>query len=93
MDGAGLQLDEIELHFWLTRSVARVMGVSLTQALANGSLSEEGYCEMVARCRLKGCWRSCENWLAAQTDVRAAPPPDCAHASILSELRRRQRPH
>lgn len=90
MDGGGFQVDEIDLHFWLTRSVARVNGVNLTHALADGSLSQNDYAEMVARCRHKGCWRACENWLARQTGITDAPPPYCAHRNILRELRRAQ---
>lgn len=92
MDG-GFCTDETDRHFWLTRSVARVAGVSLARAMANGSLSEDGYAEMIARCQNGGCAASCELWLARQTDWPASPPPFCAHTTILAELLRQQRPH
>jgi len=94
MDG-GFQTDdpeEVDRHFWLTRSVARVAGVNLTRALVTGSLSVADYGDMVAECRARGCRAACEGWLARQADWPAAPPPFCAHARILGELRRRQRP-
>lgn len=90
MDGAGFHIEEIDRHFWLTRSVARVMGINLSWALAHGKLTEDDYAEMVARCQSKGCRRACESWLATQTDIADTPPPDCAHGCILRRLRRAQ---
>ena len=92
MDG-GFGRDDTDRHFWLTRSVARVAGVSLGRAMTSGSLSVDGYGEMVARCQGGGCATMCELWLAAQRDWPAAPPPFCAHVAILAELRQKQRPH
>ncbi|TDE36692.1 DUF6455 family protein [Antarcticimicrobium sediminis] len=85
--------DKTDHHFWLTRSVARVAGVNLNHAIANGSLRVSDYHEMIAECQVRGCRAACETWLAQQTDWPASPPPYCAHARILAELRQMQRPH
>ncbi len=38
-------------HFWLTRSVARAMGLSLSEAMAEDRLSALDYADLVTRCR------------------------------------------
>lgn len=93
MDGGSNALGRIEKHFWLTRSVARVMGVSLSEAMANGTLTETGYAEMVTRCRAGGCEAACQYWLATETGRPARAPAPCANAALLNRLRQAQRPH
>ena len=79
-----------ELHFWLTRSVARVMGVNLSDAIARDQLTPKGYADLVTECR--GCPRvsSCQNWLAEQLDVTRTAPPGCRNSAALEGL---ARPH
>lgn len=81
------KLGQIERHFWLTRSVARMIGVNLSDAMAEGRLSEDGYCNMVTRCRSGGCSSLCERWLACQPGQAEAAPEHCANADILNRLR------
>jgi len=79
--------DSLDRHFWLTRSVARVVGVSPSDAMAEGRLSPEDYATMVAHCRAGACHEACQNWLAAQTDRRPDGPPEyCAIAHWLRRL-------
>lgn len=81
-------LGDPERHFWITRSVARTMGLSLSEEMARGRLSDRDYAQMVTRCR--GCARTqdCEEWLAScQTQARSAPP-GCINAEALNALRR-----
>lgn len=83
-----MDLGDIERHFWLTRSVARAMGVNLSEAMAEQRLSPEEYTEMVTFCRAQGCHAACQRWLAAQTGARPEGPPEyCANADILARLR------
>lgn len=82
-----VKLGEIERHFWLTRSVARMIGVNLSEAMAVGLLTEQDYCDMVTRCRSGGCCAACEAWLARQTGRAEAAPDHCANADILNRLR------
>ena len=82
-----IHLGDPARHFWLTRSVARSMGLSLTTEIATGRLTEKGYADMVTRCR--GCphTASCEAWLAERQALSSSTPPGCRNAATLSELR------
>lgn len=81
-------LEEIEPHFWLTRSVARTVGVSLSQAMAAGALSADDYARMVSRCHDAQCSQRCMKWLGAQNGRAAAPPRFCALLDQLTALPR-----
>jgi hypothetical protein len=74
------------LHFWLTRSVAKVMGISLTEAMAENRLSARDYATMVTACRQCALVENCQYWLSAQTALSASPPPGCVNAEILNSL-------
>lgn len=80
-------LGEPSRHFFLTRSVARVMGVSLGETLRSGRLEPERYADMVTRCRGCALVDACEDWLSAQSRISATPPPGCCNASDLHRLR------
>ena len=73
-------------HFWLTRSVARTMGVNLSEAMAMGQLSATGYAEMVNICRKCPSARLCEEWLGCSRTGPAAAPAHCANAAVLQRL-------
>jgi len=82
-----IPLGEIERHFWLTRSVSRVIGVNLSEAMAEKRLGPEEYTSMVTHCRAAGCHEACQRWLAAQTGTHPVGPPEyCAHADLLARL-------
>ncbi len=87
MDGTRVTLGDIERHFWLTRSVARCMGVNLSEAMSDGRLSPEEYAEMVTRCRASGCHLQCQEWLAGQLEQAEAAPEHCPNAAIYNRLR------
>uniref|UniRef100_UPI003561947E DUF6455 family protein n=1 Tax=Phaeovulum sp. TaxID=2934796 RepID=UPI003561947E len=40
-----------DLHFWITRGMARRHGVNLNELIADGVISRGDLAEMVARCR------------------------------------------
>lgn len=90
MDGGSVSLGEIEQHFWLTRSVARVVGVNLSKAMSDGQLTPLEYSEMVARCRNCGYQAACLNWLASQACCAPGVPDHCAHSDLLARLCRGQ---
>lgn len=73
-------------HFFITRSVARVMGISLTKALQEGQLAPEAYSGMVTRCSGCALVSVCEEWLASQMTVSQTPPPGCCNTSLLYNL-------
>lgn len=83
---AQVALGDIEKHFWLTRSVARCMGLSLTEAMAEGRLSAEGYAELVTRCRASDCHGQCALWLSGQQSFDETAPEFCANADALNAL-------
>ncbi len=88
MPAGSIDLGDIERHFWLTRSVARITGVNLSRAMAERRFDPEAYAMMVSTCRASGCDAACQRWLAAQTSTRPDDPPEyCAIAEKLAQLR------
>lgn len=80
-------LGEVEKHFWLTRSVARCMNVSLAEAMVEGRLSVDKYAELVTRCRASECSEHCAVWLSEQQSEARAAPDFCANADLLNALK------
>ena len=81
-------LGDIERHFWLTRSMARTVGVNLGEAIASGVISPDEYSRMVTRCRQSDCAKRCAQWLGENpAGLASGPPPFCAHAAQLKALR------
>lgn len=83
----GHALGDPARHFFMTRGVARVMGVSLNEAMNAGELAPDVYARMVTRCRGCALVEACQEWLAQQTHLSTTPPPGCCNASELSRLR------
>lgn len=81
-----LSLGDPSLHFFLTRSVARVMRISLGDALRKGELAPETYSSMVTRCRTCRQVSHCQNWLAQSHTRRDTPPQGCPNALEFSAL-------
>ena len=82
-------LGEPARHFWMTRSVARVMGINLADALQTQALTAETYASMVTNCRGCALVEACEEWLSRSPDTGTSCPPGCCHSEILHELRKR----
>ena len=85
--GMVFSLGDPARHFWLTRSVARSMGVNLSQAMSEGRLSAQSYASMVTECRKCPFVAQCENWLAQCGSEAAAAPEPCANGAVLNALR------
>lgn len=77
--------------FWLTRSVARAIGVNLSEAMQQGDLSAADYSAMVTRCRMCLHADSCEAWLAVNGGGAERAPEYCANADLLNALPTGQR--
>ncbi|MGH1412751.1 MAG: DUF6455 family protein [Pelagimonas sp.] len=75
-------------HFFMTRSVARTMGLSLSEEMQTGNLAPETYARMVTHCRGCALVEACESWLAKQSALVATPPPGCCNGELLTSLRR-----
>jgi hypothetical protein len=82
-----LALRDPSQHFFMTRSVARVMGLNLRDALESGALEPRVYADMVTRCRGCALVEACQEWLGSQTDLSPTPPPGCCNGSPLLQLK------
>ena len=87
--GIIVSLGDPARHFWLTRSVARSLGVSLSEAMSDGRLSPQRYARMVTDCRRCPFTAECENWLAHTVPGAAEAPEICANSGVLNSLRQR----
>jgi hypothetical protein len=74
-------------HFWLTRSVARSMGLSFSEALSEGRISAQGYAQLVPQCRKCPCVQQCEAWLAETGFGATEAPAHCPNANTLNKLK------
>ncbi|CUH74683.1 DUF6455 family protein [Tropicibacter naphthalenivorans] len=75
-------------HFFMTRSVARVMGLSLSDEMNEGRLAPEAYAGMVTCCRGCALVEACQEWLSRQVPGSASAPPGCCNAALLTELKK-----
>ncbi|WP_136439938.1 DUF6455 family protein [Pacificoceanicola onchidii] len=87
------KLGDPSVHFFMTRSVARVMGFNLYEEVQSGALSAADYSEMVTRCRGCALVEACQEWLSTQTNLSTNPPPGCCNGEQLCALRKTQRAH
>jgi len=75
-------------HLWLARSMAHAAGVDLAARQADGTLSQQDWAGMVARCR--GCdWEragGCHDWLDRQMPGAATVPQACANVAAFDFL-------
>ena len=75
-----------ELHFWLTRSVARRSQVSLSEAMARNLLTSDDYAQLVTPCRTCPHTEICETWLAQPCTRDETAPPGCVNAGTFATL-------
>ena len=75
-------------HFWLTRSVARAMGLNLYDAMAQGHLNAPDYAKLVTDCRKCPNVDRCEAWLSICRDIPVDAPEHCANRHSLRTLSR-----
>jgi Family of unknown function (DUF6455) len=59
--------------WWMTRYMARVSHVNLSQAVVEGWLRRDELAELVSRCATCGSERTCETWLAASGNASRMP--------------------
>ncbi|TDQ58211.1 DUF6455 family protein [Phaeovulum veldkampii] len=76
----------IDLHFWMTRGMARRLGVNLTAAMQDGLLTQGDLAEMVLRCHNCSGAKGCLAFLAEYPDRAEAAPDWCSNAQVLREL-------
>lgn len=78
--------EEIE-HYWLVQRMAKATGVDLVQAMDAGVLAQDGWAEIVTRCR--GCqWaEGCGRWLDQPVDEERGLPTPCRNRRRLAEIK------
>ncbi len=76
----------IDLHFWITRGMARRMGVNLTEMMHVGFLTQADFADLITRCR--GCTgaQGCVAYLSETSGPLASPPDWCCNRALLGEL-------
>ncbi len=81
-----LHLGDPVTHFWMTRAVARIMGVNLSEAMAEGALSAKAYSDMVTTCRKCPLVAECQHWLATEAVPQNAAFEGCPNRCTLERL-------
>lgn len=86
--GVVVSLGDPDRHFWLVRSVARVMDLDLGAALERGQMHSDDYRAIINRCRTCALVEACQNWLAESGGLSETPPTGCVVATDLTVLKR-----
>lgn len=81
-----LPMGDPATHFWLTRSAAKAMGISLSEAMAEGKLTTQEYSEMVTACRQCPFVEACQEWLATQAVPSSEAYELCCNRALLERL-------
>lgn len=76
----------IDLHFWITRGMARRMGVNLTEAMHDGFLTQADFATMLNRCRECSGTDGCMAYLSGSGQGPDSAPDWCRNGAILHEL-------
>ncbi|WP_417808607.1 DUF6455 family protein [Thioclava sp.] len=77
----------LDLHFWITRGMARRMGVNLTKGVQEGDLTRADVAAMVTACRTCGRSEFCLALLSERGPAPNALPADCPNKPALESLR------
>ena len=71
--------------WWLTRGMARIAGVNLTQAVIDGWLDREELATLVTSCQTCPKGAQCDQWLA-QSGGKTRLPEFCANKAAIEAL-------
>ena len=78
-------------HFWQTQAMARSLGISLTDAMADGQLDAKTYTRMLAQCGVCPSTSDCNAWMAAPDVAAETAPAFCRIKRYLDYLGARAR--
>lgn len=79
--------DDVDLHFYLIRGMARRHGINLSEAMGLGILSRPDFAAMIELCRnCPGAPAGCREFQEDDADATTAPPW-CANGPIIEGLR------
>lgn len=79
--------DNTDLHFWLTRSVGRRIGLNFSHAIDAGRLSPDDYLGLVEACRACPHVARCQHWLGRPEATGGTAPAFCPNAAALEALK------
>lgn len=71
--------------WWLTRGMARVLGVNLPRAVVDGWLRRDELEDLVANCAACGRGAVCESWLV-RSGAESAMPDFCPNRPGIEAL-------
>ena len=78
---------DLDLHFWITRGMARRMGVNLSKAVQEGRLTRADVATMITACRTCGRSEFCLALLSERGSAPDALPADCPNKPAFDSLR------
>jgi len=87
-----LGFSDLNESFWHIQGVARSLGVSLTDAIADGRLKRGDYGRIVMRCRDCPNGSACADWLGRPCARDARAPGFCRNRQELDRIRAMDRP-
>lgn len=76
-------------HFHLSSAVARKLGFSFAEAVAEGKISPRGYADLITRCRACPFVEDCANWIEGGAKPDGAPTC-CLNKDHMDSLSRGQ---
>lgn len=80
---------DLDLAFWLTRSVGRSIGLNFTAAMEEGRLAPHSYAALIHTCSVCPLNAPCTQWLADAGGPKGAvrAPEFCPNAPTLNALK------
>jgi len=80
---------DLDLAFWLTRSIGRSIGLSFSDAMEEGRLKPADYAALIAACRVCPHSAACTEWLAEAGGPSGAKraPEFCPNGPALQALK------
>ncbi|MEM1431921.1 MAG: DUF6455 family protein [Pseudomonadota bacterium] len=80
---------DLDLAFWLTRSIGRSIGLNFSLAMEEGRLAPEEFASLIATCRTCKHTASCMQWLGQAGGPRGADkaPDFCPNSKTLQALK------
>lgn len=83
------EFGDLDLAFWLTRSIGRSLGLNFSEAMEEGRLAPSDYAALITACRACPNDGPCTRWLAeAGGPGRASHAPEfCPNGTALQALK------
>lgn len=80
---------ELDVAFWLTRSIGRSIGLNFSDAMNEGRLEPDEFASLITICRACPNSTRCQTWLGQAGGPKGAkrPPEFCPNAAALQSLK------